>query len=161
MRECKDCGQAFSPFVHNQTRCRPCVDNRQRFEGNHKKILKKKFHKDCEWCGKHYEMTGPASRYCSDGCRASNKHAGVYGLTKEEYESFINKTTCDICDSEGFALNPSYDKNFVIDHCHSTGKVRGWLCHNCNRALGLFQDKIENLEKAIDYLKSAETIRKE
>lgn len=46
----------------------------------------------------------------------------------------------------------------ALDHDHKTGAVRGLLCHNCNRALGLFQDSISNLENAIDYLKRATTI---
>jgi len=41
-----------------------------------------------------------------------------------------------------------------MDHDHETGKFRGMLCHHCNRGLGNFKDKIENLEKAIEYLKS-------
>lgn len=49
----------------------------------------------------------------------------------------------------------------VVDHCHSSGVVRGLLCHNCNRALGLLKDSTRNLESAIRYLEGAETIRKE
>ena len=48
-----------------------------------------------------------------------------------------------------------------VDHCHETGKIRGLLCHNCNRALGLFKDNVEFLERAILYLKGATTISKE
>lgn len=39
------------------------------------------------------------------------------------------------------------------DHCHTTGKVRGALCLNCNYGLGNFKDNVEILEKAINYLK--------
>ena len=28
-----------------------------------------------------------------------------------------------------------------IDHCHTTGKVRGLLCHRCNTRLGGLDDK--------------------
>lgn len=40
-----------------------------------------------------------------------------------------------------------------VDHCHTTGKVRGLLCNNCNTALGLVDDKIEVLKRMIKYLK--------
>lgn len=40
-----------------------------------------------------------------------------------------------------------------VDHCHTTGKVGGLLCYNCNDGLGRFKDSVETLEKAIAYLK--------
>ena len=46
----------------------------------------------------------------------------------------------------------------VVDHCHATGTVRGLLCHNCNRALGLLHDNTEVLLNAIKYLEGATTI---
>ena len=42
---------------------------------------------------------------------------------------------------------------WVVDHDHRTEKFRGYICHNCNRALGNFQDDIERLRRAIDYLR--------
>jgi len=39
-----------------------------------------------------------------------------------------------------------------IDHCHSTNKVRGVLCNNCNTALGLVGDNISTLTNAVKYL---------
>jgi hypothetical protein len=41
---------------------------------------------------------------------------------------------------------------WVVDHDHKTNKFRGFLCHGCNRALGMFQDDIEILKRAIDFL---------
>lgn len=32
-------------------------------------------------------------------------------------------------------------------------KVRGLLCHNCNRAIGLLHDSVSNIENALTYLK--------
>jgi hypothetical protein len=39
------------------------------------------------------------------------------------------------------------------DHDLKTGLFRGWLCGNCNRALGFVKDDIVRLEKLIVYLK--------
>lgn len=64
-----------------------------------------------------------------------------YGLTQEEYEAL--GPSCGVCGS-GLKLN--------VDHDHSTGKVRGKLCHSCNTGIGLFKDSVELLHKAAAYL---------
>lgn len=40
----------------------------------------------------------------------------------------------------------------VLDHCHATGRVRGWLCDRCNLALGHVYDNIHTLRNLITYL---------
>ncbi len=54
---------------------------------------------------------------------------------------------CAICDA------PRGKRNHALDHCHSTGKLRGVLCAACNQGLGHFKDSVERLERAIAYLK--------
>jgi len=44
-----------------------------------------------------------------------------------------------------------------LDHCHTTGKIRGFLCQKCNHGLGLFNDSIQALKSAIEYLSYDET----
>ncbi|NCW72910.1 MAG: hypothetical protein EBW12_07965 [Actinobacteria bacterium] len=41
---------------------------------------------------------------------------------------------------------------WVVDHNHETDSFRGFLCHNCNRGIGVFQDDVLRLERAIGYL---------
>jgi hypothetical protein len=50
---------------------------------------------------------------------------------------------CDIC-KERPATH--------LDHCHTTGKIRGLLCTQCNTGLGMFFDRTDVLRAAIDYL---------
>jgi hypothetical protein len=48
-----------------------------------------------------------------------------------------------------------------LDHCHLTNHFRGWLCHNCNSALGLAGDTPEAMKRLLDYVTSAyDTIRR-
>ena len=43
-------------------------------------------------------------------------------------------------------------KKLAVDHDHKTNRVRGYLCNNCNRGIGLLKDDVEVMKKAIDYL---------
>ena len=42
---------------------------------------------------------------------------------------------------------------FVLDHDHEKRMFRGWLCHNCNSALGMLGDNLTTLKRAYNYLK--------
>lgn len=47
-------------------------------------------------------------------------------------------------------------KYLSVDHCHTTGKVRGLLCAKCNTVLGYMNDNPDYLTKAMEYLKKHE-----
>ena len=40
----------------------------------------------------------------------------------------------------------------MLDHNHTTDKFRGWVCNDCNNALGKFKDDAYTLRRAIKYL---------
>lgn len=40
-----------------------------------------------------------------------------------------------------------------LDHCHETGKFRGWLCGNCNRGIGYLGDNVASVMRVVDYLR--------
>lgn len=81
--------------------------------------------------------------------KATNRRQNLrrIGCTPELYEEMHKEQAgkCKIC---------SIPKNkLCVDHCHSTGKIRGLLCDNCNHGLGKFKDNTKLLEEAINYLK--------
>ena len=47
-------------------------------------------------------------------------------------------------------------KHMVMDHCHETGRFRGWICDQCNVGIGNLGDNIAGLEKGLSYLYMAE-----
>lgn len=58
---------------------------------------------------------------------------------------------CAICEN-----NLEIDK-LNVDHCHTTNKIRGLLCDQCNYGLGNFKDNVSTLTKAIKYLNENKT----
>ena len=115
--------------------------------------------KPCKCCGSEFRPNAPSELYCGDACKdkaSTHKYLKrVYGITYRQYRLMHEAQggLCKICGTEGFVMANHHKMKLVVDHCHATGKVRGLLCHNCNRALGLLKDSIDNLSKAIDYLK--------
>lgn len=77
-----------------------------------------------------------------------------YGITLEEYEELLAKQygKCAICAGHSIA-----GRKLSVDHDHTTGKVRGLLCVNCNAALGQFRESREVLLKAYKYLEAHES----
>jgi hypothetical protein len=82
---------------------------------------------------------------CID-CIKARSTQKKYKIARNVYESLAKgqEYKCAICKSE---------TELVIDHCHKDGYIRGLLCSNCNKALGMFKDDIEVIESAIKYLK--------
>ena len=75
-----------------------------------------------------------------------------YGLTRKELERKLDRQDgkCEIC---GKTISLSDGKKTHVDHCHTSGVVRGILCRSCNVGIGHFQDSPETLERAADYLR--------
>lgn len=78
-----------------------------------------------------------------------------YGITSEEYDAMLEAQggVCAICKRPETGKHQSGNtKSLAVDHCHTTGKIRGLLCGDCNRAIGLFEDDVSRLGAAIAYL---------
>ena len=86
---------------------------------------------------------------------SNESYKRLYGITEEDYLRMLKEQNevCKICLKPETAKAKDKVKRLSVDHCHTTGKVRGLLCDNCNKALGCFKDSISNLENAIKYLK--------
>jgi hypothetical protein len=69
----------------------------------------------------------------------------LYGITGEQWDAMSKEQggLCAICRAAPIKHT---------DHDHSTGKVRGLLCHGCNVGLGAFRDDDDLMVRAIAYL---------
>jgi hypothetical protein len=73
-----------------------------------------------------------------------------FGLSLEKYNEMLHDQgyKCKVCGIAASDLNT----NLCVDHNHSTKKVRGLLCSNCNTGLGMFKDNPTFLFLAATYL---------
>lgn len=94
-------------------------------------------------------------KYASDpnvSQKSRNIHfKSSYGITLEKYDQLFLEQNgcCAICTKH----QSNFKKRLSVDHCHKTGKFRGLLCQFCNTSLGNFDDRIDLLLKAVEYLK--------
>ena len=80
------------------------------------------------------------SEYRNANCRGKYRNA-ISDAALAELKATTHE--CVICGTPG---------ELVVDHDHTTGKVRGLLCSHCNRGLGHFRDSPMLLEFAAQYL---------
>ena len=91
--------------------------------------------------------TGIIASSMSDRRRQLN-----YGLTDLQFQTMmlVQCGTCAVC-SEIFE-SETRGKEPCVDHDHETGRVRGLLCHSCNKGIGHLKDSSEILMAAMAYL---------
>lgn len=126
-------------------------------------------HIECIKCGilrpfSSYKKTAGSKIGYSHICRFCSKLYERYKITYEQFLDLYNSQEgrCTICRKE----LELFSGGTHIDHDHSCcnnikggvkscGKcVRGLLCLRCNLGIGYFDDNVNLLESAIEYLKS-------
>ena len=145
---------------HNKP-CRSCSNSIQSGgKGNVYNELGEKFCIDCNIYKPISEYHKNKKKYLNSVCINCNKIRSKkyhklyyryekYGITKEQFDAMVlnQDSNCIICKKE-------LSSEIHIDHDHATGKVRGILCGKCNKGLGQFDDNVEFLTNAINYLKN-------
>jgi len=125
----------------NRTKCKECV----RIQGR-KDYAKHKVRDNARRL--LYAKQNPMA----EAERDRKAHLAERGLDGAWYQRTLNKQggTCALC---GGHQNHAKQKNLCIDHCHTTGKIRGLLCSRCNLRLGQLEQYPGWFERARAYLK--------
>lgn len=70
-----------------------------------------------------------------------------YAIARDAFHAMV-ESQCGLC-----AVCATFPpRGLCVDHDHSTGKVRGLLCSQCNSMLGMAKDDVAILHAAIAYL---------
>lgn len=75
-----------------------------------------------------------------------------YRITPEEYDNMA-LASCGRCAACGGQDDGTRSGGLVVDHCHTSGRVRGLICHNCNMAVGHLKEDPARAMAVFDYLK--------
>lgn len=139
---------------------------RQRVQKRKEEMLAARKTRMCAHCGNPIPLERASSAlFCSPECkrverRVSGQSGEIsrryyfsrqYGLTPDQVDEMA-QAGCAICGTHAWT---GRHKGPHVDHDHTTGAVRGILCHECNTGLGKFRDNPDLLERAVAYLLKA------
>jgi len=77
-----------------------------------------------------------------------------YGIAAEQYQALYEQQggVCASCRHPEIRMYKGKVRNLAVEHCHTTGRVRGLLCHDCNTALGLLREDPERIKALLRYI---------
>jgi len=142
------------PFMRDYKICKKCGIKKHISEYSHKRATGRK------------PTTQPRCKSCSaEDTRIWKESQSVdrlkdlylqriYGVTLQWYQDTLSlqSNCCPLCSKPLIFGGKINSDSPVVDHDHTTGKVRGIICNECNRGLGYFRDNPEALRKAAKYL---------
>ncbi len=88
---------------------------------------------------------------CKD-CQIDYGYRRSFGITKADYDMMFEKQKglCALChEPSKTILSNGKVKRLSVDHDHSTGRVRGLLCKDCNLLLYHLGDNAKGVKKAM------------
>lgn len=129
-------------------------NNRDRVNEWTRKDRKKDPNKYKKWTKEYREKIGD--------WRTTQDILNYFDMSLDQYNKMFDehRNLCGICKNPETRKSRTPGKicRLAVDHCHSTGKIRGLLCHSCNTGIGKFMDNKDLLLAAIEYLKKYEIV---
>ncbi len=115
------------------------------------------FHKDGRRGDGLGGICGSCARTKSRVRARENLLWSCYKITLQDYADMFEQQNgvCAICGFPESVMQKGKRQNLAVDHCHKTGKVRGLLCHQCNKGIGNLKDDLDLLASATSYLINA------
>lgn len=151
---CKACSLEVGRRYYKDNSEKRKEDSRQYRKANPEKVRERERKYQQENSGKIFEQNQKRRRANPErtsliNSRATAKKEGYAACSATEQELRAARTgKCHICKVPEIECK----KKLCLDHCHITGRFRGFLCRKCNAAIGLLGDSKEILKAAIDYL---------
>ena len=80
-------------------------------------------------------------------CKTCINGTHKYGLNRNDQIKLLESQDgkCKLCERSVELFQDR--KGGFVDHCHTTGKVRGVVCFTCNSTLGFIENRMWSAEK--------------
>ena len=87
---------------------------------------------------------------------AAKERERKFGISHAEYAELHQRQggVCAICKKPETATRNGKVKSLAVDHCHTTGRIRGLLCADCNTGIGKLKEDRNIFLAAIQYLEN-------
>jgi hypothetical protein len=121
----EELGRKHLAFLASKKTCRVCGEEKAR----------------SDFCAHSHSHDGRDSR-CRD---CTNRQRRLRAAWKREHPSPPNGSECPLCQKP--------TSKWVLDHCHLTDDMRGYICDRCNTSLGGFDDNVAFLQRAIEWVR--------
>jgi hypothetical protein len=134
---CKDCERAYNLRLYHEKGDLHAAEKRARYAAD----------------PEHARLIHQIWRYANEDSHRRRSRdwwlRNAYGLSSDEYEALyeVQDGACAVCDRHFGVLH--------VDHNHVTKEIRGLLCGNCNRMLGMVREDPEVLRRAAEYLEAS------
>jgi hypothetical protein len=106
------------------------------------------------------ELAAKRKKYCDANKDRSRDYHRMrnYGVSPEQYDEMLKRQggVCAICHSAP-KVRPKHTI-LVIDHNHTTGRVRALLCHRCNVVIGMVSESTLLMDNMAQYIINNNTI---
>lgn len=138
-----------------------CISCYSSYKKSLKPSVLPEVNKTCTVCGdeKHHSSFSRNGR-SKDGlmahCKLCKKDIDLECNLKRKYGLDTVTFNAMKKEQEYKCLICKKDKSLVVDHCHSSGRVRGLLCHQCNTLIGFAGEDVNIFERAIQYVRRYE-----
>ena len=138
--------------------CKTCSEEKPFDEFPKNKMYKDGIRPHCIECRRKYELESfhkhKHKRPYQYEYHRNNKLKSIYGISYAEYLTMLEAQggCCAICGTSDTGKR----KAFAVDHNHTTGKVRGLLCSNCNTGIGNLKEDEGIMLRAMEYLRNTQ-----
>lgn len=94
----------------------------------------------CENARRQKKNRTPIQQRADERAQFEANIRSSYGISVEDWARLfhLQRGLCAVC---GDVLIHDRQRGVNVDHCHRTGRIRGLLCHYCNKAAGLVRDR--------------------